>query len=415
MFLCTANHLDTIPSALRDRMEVIPLSGYTLQEKVTIAKEHLLPKKIKDCGLKKREMTLTDEAIETVVKSYTREAGLRNLERELASVCRKVARRKAEGVKGSFRLDRKGVVELLGVPRFVEDEREDRLMPGMALGLAWTPAGGDVLTVEASVTKGKGGLTLTGQLGDVMKESAQASLTYIRSRAKGMGLDPGFAAKSDIHVHVPAGATPKDGPSAGVTLTTALISALSGRSVRADLCMTGEITLRGRVLPVGGIKEKILAGVNRGLKHVIIPTQNVKDLEDVPKDLLSRIEVHQVQHYDEVLALVFDAPVREARKPKSGPVPASAAAKAQARPDMKAAGSKAGVEPKAKPGRKAAEGKAAVEPQAKPARKATGGKAAIEPQAKPARKAAGGKAVGEQRGTGKAEGKKKPRTSGGRS
>jgi ATP-dependent Lon protease len=339
MFLCTANHLEPVPSALRDRMEVIALSGYTLQEKVTIARKHLLPKKIKDCGLKPKEMTLTDLGIETVVKCYTREAGLRNLEREIASVCRKVARRKAEGAKGPFRLDAPDVLELLGVPRFLEDEQEERLMPGMALGLAWTPVGGDVLTVEASVTKGKGTLTLTGQLGDVMKESAQASLTYIRSRAKALGVDPGFASKNDIHIHVPAGATPKDGPSAGVTLTTALVSALSGRSVRADLCMTGEITLRGRVLPVGGIKEKILAGVNRGLKHVIIPKQNVKDLEDVPKDLLSRIEVHQIQHYDEMLALVFDTSVTDG-KSKPGAKRKDAGAGAEGAGTGKAAGGK---------------------------------------------------------------------------
>ena len=318
MFLCTANHLETIPVALRDRMEFISLPGYTMQEKAEIARKHLLPKKITENGLAEGDVALSDAALEKVIKEYTREAGLRNLERELASICRKLARRKAEGKKAPFKVEPKDVEKLLGAPRFVEDEKEKELMPGMALGLAWTPAGGEVLTVEASVMKGKGGLTLTGQLGDVMKESAQAALSYIRSRAEELGVDPSFAGKQDIHVHVPAGATPKDGPSAGVTLTTALISALSNRRVRADLCMTGEITLQGRVLPVGGIKEKILAGVARGLKHVIIPQQNVKDLEDVPGELLKRITVHPVHHYDELLPLVFEAKGKRGGGVKAG-------------------------------------------------------------------------------------------------
>ncbi|MDR3319436.1 MAG: endopeptidase La [Desulfovibrio sp.] len=306
MFLCTANQLETIPSPLRDRMEVIPLTGYTMQEKVEIARKHLLPKKIEDCGLSNNTASINDEALEKITKEYTREAGLRNLERELATVCRKLARRKAEGKKGAFDVKPGDIAKLLGVPRFVEDKKEKRLMPGMALGLAWTPAGGEVLTIEVSVMKGKGGLTLTGQLGDVMKESAQAAVSYIRNRAESLGIDPTFAIKRDIHIHVPAGATPKDGPSAGVTLTTALISALSGRRVKTDYCMTGEITLLGSVLPVGGIKEKILAGVARGLKHVILPLQNKKDLEDVPKDLLRRIRVHTAYQYDDILPLVFE-------------------------------------------------------------------------------------------------------------
>lgn len=341
MFLCTANHLETIPAALRDRMEVISLPGYTLQEKVEIARKHLLPKKIADNGLAEGDIALSDGALEKVIKEYTREAGLRNLERELASICRKLARRKAEGKKGPFKVEPKDVEKLLGAPRFVEDEKEKELMPGMALGLAWTPAGGEVLTVEASVMKGKGGLTLTGQLGDVMKESAQAALSYIRSRAEELGVDPSFVSKYDIHVHVPAGATPKDGPSAGVTLTTALISALSNRRVRADLCMTGEITLQGRVLPVGGIKEKILAGVARGLKHVIIPQQNVKDLEDVPRDLLKRITVHPVHHYDELPPLVFETQGKRGGGEKHGlteKTPPAPRKKSPARPAVAATG-----------------------------------------------------------------------------
>ncbi len=307
MFLCTANHLDTIPAALRDRMEVISLPGYTLQEKTAIARRHLLPKKIEENGLRPDDVRMDDEAIIQVIKGYTREAGLRNLERELGSICRKLARKRAEGQEGVFVVDAAAVGSLLGAPRHVEDEQEKTLMPGMALGLAWTAAGGEVLTVEVNAVKGKGTLLLTGQLGDVMKESAQAALSYIRSRAETLGVPEDFHDTLDLHVHVPDGATPKDGPSAGVTLTTALISALTGRPVRADLCMTGEITLRGRVLPVGGIKEKILAGVARDLKHVVIPAQNAKDLEDVPKDLLQRITVHPVRHYDEILEIAFDS------------------------------------------------------------------------------------------------------------
>ena len=314
MFLCTANHLDTIPAALRDRMEIISLPGYTLQEKTAIARRHLLPKKIAENGLKPEDIQMDDAAIEQVIRGYTREAGLRNLERELGAICRKLARKRAEGQEGVFTVDAAAVGKLLGAPRYVEDEREKTLIPGMALGLAWTAAGGEVLTVEVNAVKGKGTLLLTGQLGDVMKESAQAALSYIRSRAETLGVPADFHDTLDLHVHVPDGATPKDGPSAGVTLTTALISALTGRPVRADLCMTGEITLRGRVLPVGGIKEKILAGVARDLKHVIIPAQNTKDLEDVPKDLLQRITVHPVRHYDEILELAFEPAAEKAEE-----------------------------------------------------------------------------------------------------
>lgn len=311
MFICTANHLDTIPAALKDRMEVISLAGYTQQEKISIAREHLLPKQIADVGLKVEDLSIDDDTIGKIISEYTREAGVRNLERELGSIARKLARKRAEGNKDSFRIEQDDLYKLLGAPRFLEDEKEDELLPGMALGLAWTPAGGEVLHIEVNSVKGKGAIQLTGQLGDVMKESAQAALSYIRSKADKLGLDSAFASKQDIHVHVPAGATPKDGPSAGVTLTTALISALTGVPVRADLCMTGEITLQGRVLPVGGIKEKILAGVARGLKHVIIPAQNAKDLEDVPEDLRKKIEIHTVKHYDEILPLAF---VREGGK-----------------------------------------------------------------------------------------------------
>lgn len=305
MFICTANHLEPIPAALKDRMEIISIPGYMLQEKVKIAREHLLPKQIEDVGLKPDDVEMSDEVISKIAREYTREAGVRNLERELGSVVRKLARKRAEGHSQGFKVMDKDLHSLLGVPRFLESEQDRELMPGMALGLAWTPVGGEVLNVEANVFKGRGKIQLTGQLGDVMKESAQAALSYLRSRAEHLGLDPSFASRMDIHVHVPEGATPKDGPSAGITLTTALISALSGKKVRADLCMTGEITLQGRVLPVGGIKEKILAGVARGLKHVIIPMQNSKDLEEIPEDLRNKIEIHPVRHYDEVFSLAF--------------------------------------------------------------------------------------------------------------
>ena len=320
MFLCTANHLETIPAPLRDRMEVISLPGYTMQEKVEIAKRHLLPKKVTENGLREGDVIMDDTALTAVIRGYTREAGLRNLERELGSICRKLARQRAEGKKGSFTVDSAMVEKLLGAPRFIEDEKDKRLMPGMALGLAWTPAGGEVLTIECACMKGKGNLQLTGQLGDVMKESARIAMSYIRSRADSLGIDADFSDTQDIHIHVPAGAVPKDGPSAGVTRTSALISTLSGRIVRADTCMTGEITLQGRVLPVGGIKEKILAGVARGLKHVIIPSQNVKDLEEVPKELLKKIKVHPAHTYDDVLALAFE-PVKKtaARAKKAAP------------------------------------------------------------------------------------------------
>ncbi len=305
MFLCTANTLDTIPAPLRDRMEIITLPGYTVHEKLSIANIHLLPKMIKDNGLKVAEVSVADAAIERVIKEYTREAGLRNLERELGAICRKLARKRAEGKEGNFKVTVAQVPKLLGVPRFVEDDKEKQLPPGSALGLAWTPFGGEVLHIEVTLMKGKGALLLTGQLGDVMKESAQAALSFIRNKAALLDIDPDFSRKQDIHVHVPAGATPKDGPSAGITLCTALISALTQKPVDAALCMTGEITLRGRVLPVGGIKEKILAAVARDLHDVIIPKQNVKDLEDVPKDLLSKIRVHPVAHIDEVLPLAL--------------------------------------------------------------------------------------------------------------
>ena len=313
LFLCTANTLDTIPAALRDRMEIIQLPGYTQLEKLEIAKRHLLAKCVEKNGLEAGDVTIPDETIEKVIREYTREAGVRSLERTLGALCRKMARRKAEGEKPPFEVKPDDLLELLGPPVFLDDEDSMTLSPGMCYGLAWTQAGGEVLTIEAAIVKGKGAIQLTGSLGDVMKESAEAATTFLRSQAKQYHFDPDFLAKHDIHIHVPDGATPKDGPSAGVTLTTALLSALIGKAPKSTLCMTGEIDIKGRVLPVGGIKEKILGAVARGLKEAIIPWQNKKDLYDIPKDLLKKIKIHPVHSYAEVAKLAFTAAALKGR------------------------------------------------------------------------------------------------------
>ncbi len=333
MFLCTANSLDTIPDALLDRMETIRIPGYTEQEKIIIARTYLIPRQAKANGLKEEDLVFSDEALSRGIREYTREAGLRNLEREIGSVCRKLARRKAEGQKGPFRVTARTLETFLGAPRFIGDEMEKVLPPGVALGLAWTPYGGEILHIEVSTMPGKGKLTLTGKLGEVMKESAQAAMSYARSRADRFGIDPDFLDKIDIHIHVPAGATPKDGPSAGVTLVTALISALTNTSVCADICMTGEVTLRGRVLPVGGIKEKILAAAAHGMSRVIMPLQNKRDLQDIPAELRKKLHVTFVEHVDEIwpLAAITTGTVRhepapakrkQAASKKTAPAPA---------------------------------------------------------------------------------------------
>jgi ATP-dependent Lon protease len=316
-FICTANYLENIPGPLRDRMEIIRLPGYTMQEKIGIAERFLIARQKKENGLKDKDISFAGPVLKEIIRGYTREAGVRNLEREIGSICRKLARKKAEGNKGPFTVTEDSLKDLLGVPRFLDDDLENKPLPGLAVGLAWTPYGGEVLNVEVSIMPGKGALTLTGQLGDVMKESAQAAVTYARSHASELGIDPKFNAKTDLHVHVPAGATPKDGPSAGVTLAVALVSALSGKSVRNGLCMTGEITLRGRVLPVGGIKEKILAAVAHGLSDALIPKQNKKDLEEIPADLLKQIRVHTVDRLDEALDFAFSAPAPKKTRKKT--------------------------------------------------------------------------------------------------
>ncbi len=304
MFVCTANILDTIPSALLDRMEVIRIPGYTEQEKVKIARKYLLPRQISENGLKDRNIKLSDVVLKEIIRNYTREAGLRNLEREIGAVCRKLARQVAEGKQGPFTITKKGLEKMLGIPRFQNEDREKELPAGVAVGLAWTPHGGEILHVEVSLMPGKGKLILTGQMGDVMKESAQAALSYARSRALKLGFSEDLLDKRDIHIHVPAGATPKDGPSAGVTMVAALISALADKPLPNDVCMTGEITLRGRVMPVGGIKEKILAAVSADIKKVIIPDSNKRDFGEIPADLRKNIQAESVENIDEIWPLL---------------------------------------------------------------------------------------------------------------
>jgi ATP-dependent Lon protease len=303
MFICTANVLHTIPSALLDRMEVIQLLGYTEDEKVKIAQRYLVPRQRKENGITAKQINFTVGALRKIISGYTREAGLRNLEREIASVCRGVATKIAEGKdkKSSIKVD--DLAEYLGPVKFTSEAKARMNTPGVAMGLAWTPVGGDLLFIEATTMKGKKGMTLTGQLGDVMKESAVAALSFIRSHTKKLGLDDDFYGNSDIHVHVPAGAIPKDGPSAGVTILTALVSLLTQKKIRKDLAMTGEITLRGQVLPVGGIKEKMLAAHRAGIKTVIMPKSNEKDLVDLPEKVRKDIKFHFVEKMMDVIKL----------------------------------------------------------------------------------------------------------------
>jgi len=310
LFVTTANVVDTVPPALRDRMEIIPLAGYTEEEKIAIAQRHLVPKQAKEHGLDPAaDIEFTPEALRLLARGYTRESGVRNLEREIASVCRKVARRRAEGHPDAVRVSPDLVTSFLGVPRFELEEVEERTrVPGVAIGLAWTPVGGDVLFIEATRMQGKRTLTLTGQLGDVMKESVQAALSWVRSHADELAITPEFWETSDIHVHVPAGAIPKDGPSAGVTMTTALVSLLTGRRVRPGLAMTGEVSLTGRVLPVGGIKEKVLAAHRAGIRTVLLPKRNEKNLvEDVPRAVRDAMTIHLVDSVPDVLRLALEA------------------------------------------------------------------------------------------------------------
>jgi ATP-dependent Lon protease len=316
LFITTANVLDTVPAPLRDRMEIIPLAGYTEEEKVAIAERHLVPKQAREHGLDPaNDIEFTREAIRLLARGYTREAGVRSLEREIASVCRKVARRRAEGQTEPALVTPDAITSFLGTPRFEYEELQERTrVPGVATGLAWTPTGGDILFVEATRMNGQHTLTLTGQLGDVMKESAQTALSWVRAHAGELGIPADFWARSDVHVHVPAGAIPKDGPSAGVTMVTALVSLLTGRPVQSGLAMTGEVSLSGRVLPVGGIKEKVLAAHRAGIRTLILPRRNEKNLmEDVPAVVRDVMTFHLADSIGDVLRAAFE----EAPKPTS--------------------------------------------------------------------------------------------------
>ena len=321
IFITTANQLETIPPPLRDRMEIIRLDGYTEYEKLRIATGYLIPRQVRANGLREDEVTFTEEALRLIIRDYTREAGVRNLEREIGRVCRKVAVRIASGEAAHVEVTPDKVREFLGKPRFFFEAAERTETPGVATGLAWTPVGGDVLFVEATSMRGKGNLTLTGQLGDVMKESAQIAYSYVQARAEELGIDPEIFGKINLHLHVPEGAVPKDGPSAGVTMVTAIVSLLTGRPVCADVGMTGEITLRGRVLPVGGIKQKVLAAHRTGLKTVILPRRNEMDLDELPEDVRNEMEFVLVDTIDEVLKAALRPAPQQAVPVAEEPVP----------------------------------------------------------------------------------------------
>jgi ATP-dependent Lon protease len=329
MFVATANVGDTIPPALRDRMEILEIPGYTRREKAAIAKDHLIPKQLEEHGISKETLTFSDAAVDLVIDHYTREAGVRNLERQLASVIRGVAVKVAEGSPGPYQINEENDVRTyLGVAKFTSEVAERTDEPGVATGLAWTSVGGEILFIEATQMHGTGKMQFTGQLGDVMKESAQAAMSYVRSRAKDFHLAPDFLEKIDVHVHIPAGAMPKDGPSAGVTMMASLVSLLTGIRIRHDVAMTGEITLRGKVLPVGGIKEKVLAAHRAGITRVVLPEKNAPDLDEVPQEVRDTLEFVPVSKMDEVLAETLETPEKlglSPRKRESKPTGSSAA------------------------------------------------------------------------------------------
>ncbi len=329
MFIATANVVHPIPPALKDRMEIIPLSGYTPNEKVAIAKQFLVPKQIKENGLKASQATFEDGALYGLIEKYTREAGVRNLEREIASVCRKIARKIiGKDAETPLNVTAENLASYLGKPKFRLNKKGDTAEIGLATGLAWTESGGDVLHIETTLMRGKGNLVLTGQLGDVMQESARAALSYVRTRAELYGADADFYEKKDIHVHIPEGAIPKDGPSAGITMATSILSAVTRIPIRKDLAMTGEITLRGKVLPVGGIKEKLLAAYRAGITTILLPKENEKDLDDLPEEIRTVMEFHLVEDVDEVVRLTLEgapSPVApKALAPEAGTAPPTA-------------------------------------------------------------------------------------------
>lgn len=314
MFITTGNMADTIPGPLRDRMEIIYLSGYTTEEKLGIAKKYLLPKQLEEHGLTDKRVNISDSALNLVISQYTREAGVRNLEREIANLCRKVAKRIAEGKDKDkkYEITAKNLPSFLGAPKYLPEEEMEHDEVGVSTGLAWTEAGGDIIYIEATTMKGRGSLTLTGQLGDVMKESAQAALSYVRSKAKDLGIKEDVFSKTDIHIHVPAGAIPKDGPSAGITIASAIASVFTGRPVNKNVAMTGEVTLRGRVLPIGGLKEKTLAAKRMGIRKVIVPKRNKKDLEEIPAYIKKDMEFVFAESMDQVLKVALKTKKRKA-------------------------------------------------------------------------------------------------------
>ncbi|TLN24699.1 endopeptidase La, partial [bacterium] len=318
MFICTANMTDPIPHALLDRMEVIRLTGYTREEKLKIGRKYIIPRQMSEQGVSEKFLSISDEAIGAVIDEYTRESGLRNFEREMANICRKVARKVAEGEERLHRIGKGNLASYLGAPRFLGEDELTEDVVGVTNGLAWTQSGGDMLHIEASAISGAGKLILTGQLGDVMKESAQTALSWARTKAEGLGVERDYFDKRDFHIHVPAGAIPKDGPSAGITIATALISLITGRPIDHKLAMTGEITLRGRVLPIGGVKEKCLAAARAGIKRVILPELNRKDAAEIPAEAKKALSFTFVKTMDEVyeLALTKNAKKLSARKKK---------------------------------------------------------------------------------------------------
>ncbi len=320
MFVTTANSLASIPPALLDRLEVIEFPGYIEEEKMAISDRYLLPRQLEENGMDEVGLRFADTAMQKVIREYTYEAGVRNLEREIGRVVRKVARLKAEGKQYPSLVTVTTIEKLLGPPQFFQTEAERRDEVGVATSLAWTENGGEIMTIEVAVLEGKGGLQMTGQIGDVMQESGQAALTYLKSRTEAFGIDPDVFERMDIHVHMPEGAIPKDGPSAGITLATAILSALTGRPVYRHVAMTGEITLRGRVLPIGGVREKVLAAHRAGLKIIIMPERNLKDLVDIPKRVRTDLKIVPVEHMDQVLEVaLYPEAVIEPPRPRKRP------------------------------------------------------------------------------------------------
>jgi ATP-dependent Lon protease len=334
LFVCTANQLETIPAPLIDRMDVIQLTGYTEEEKLQIAKRYLVPKQLEAHGLDPKKIEVTEQALRMIVREYTREAGVRGLERRIADLCRKTARRFAEGNRRKLRIDEKRAREWLGPRRFAGEVRKRTADPGVATGLAVTAVGGDVLFIEATGYPGNGKLIVTGQLGEVMQESAHAALSWVRSHAEQLGLDPEWFSKHDVHVHVPAGAVPKDGPSAGITIATALVSLARGEAVSSDVAMTGEITLTGQVLQIGGVRDKVLAAQRAGVHRVILPRENAPDLVELPQQAREQLEFVLADTIGDVLGAAFDGPsakpkpkAKTKRRPRTAATPLRKAAR----------------------------------------------------------------------------------------